>query len=100
MNVQKVDNTQGNYLGSSEDWSNHIISMPCRLIALKGYESLVAAQTTTRITHRLFFQGHHDVRNGMRILQGQRVFEIFSVIEPSEVRGYKQAEIRETVSAS
>lgn len=54
-----------------------------------------AGQTLETVTHRITLRSRDDIRSGMRLVKGTRVFDIVTVHDPDESGRYLVCRVRE-----
>lgn len=80
--------------GHAESWSE-IASLFGLIEPVSANSVAGAGQTLETVTHRITMRSRADIRSGMRLVRGPRVFDIVTVHDPDESGRYLVCRVRE-----
>ena len=80
--------------GHSEVW-NEVGLLFGMIEPVAANSIIVADQTLETVTHRITIRRREDVRSGMRLVKGPRVFAILTIHDPDETGRYLVCRVSE-----
>ena len=89
VTFQGLIKTPDGYKGNVKTWQD-VITVWAQVIPITGREYFYAHQIKNEITHRVRIRYRTDINVEMRVLFGERVFTIESIIDIGERREYME----------
>ncbi len=80
----QAQTAEKNKLGERVDTWTDVVSVRASVNPISGREFMAAMQDHAAVTHRVTIRYNRAVRASMRILYGDRVFEILHIIDTFE----------------